>query len=48
MVDLPSWTQTGPDILEFIAGMRPFKVRSIDATKLAKIYEAQHFIRNVN
>ena len=48
IVDLPSWTQTGQDILEFIAGMRPFKARSIDATKLAKIYEAQHFIFLLN
>ena len=48
IVDLPSWTQTGQDILEFIAGMRPFKVRSIDATKLAKLYEAQHFIFLLN
>ena len=48
VVDLPSWTQTGQDILEFIAGMRPFKVRSIDAAKLAKLYEAQHFIFLLN
>jgi hypothetical protein len=48
IVDLPSWTQTGEDILEFISGMRPFKARSIDATKLAKIYESQHFIFLLN
>ena len=48
IVDLPSWTQTGQEILEFIAGMLPFKARSIDATKLAKIYEAQHFIFLLN
>ena len=48
IVDLPSWTQTGQDILEYIAGMRPFRARSIDATKLAKIYEAQHFIFLLN
>jgi Fe2+ or Zn2+ uptake regulation protein len=48
IVDLPSWTQTRQDILEFIAGMRPFKARSCDATKLAKIYEAQHFIFLLN
>ncbi len=48
IVDLPSWTQTGQDILEFIAGMRPFKVRSIDAAKLAELYEAQHFIFLLN
>jgi hypothetical protein len=48
VVDLPSWTQTGRDILEFIAGMRPFKVRSIDAATLAELYEAQHFIFLLN
>jgi hypothetical protein len=48
IIDLPSWTQTGQDILEFIGGMRPFKARSIDSTKLAKIYEAQHFIFLLN
>lgn len=48
IVDLPSWTQTGQDILEFIAGMRPFKARSVDATKLAKLYESQHFIFLLN
>jgi len=48
IVDLPSWAQTGKDILEFIAGMRPFKARSIDAIKLARLYEAQHFIFLLN
>lgn len=48
IVDLSSWTQTGQDILEYVAGMRPFKARSIDATKLAKIYEAKHFIFLLN
>jgi hypothetical protein len=48
IVDLPSWTQTGQDILEFIAGMRPFKVLSVDATKLAKLYEAQHLVFLLN
>ena len=43
IIDLASWTRGGKDILEFIAGMRPFKTRSIDVTKLAKLYEAQHF-----
>jgi hypothetical protein len=48
IVDLPSWSQSGEDILEFIAGMRPFRARSIDATKLAKLYESQHFIFLLN
>ena len=48
IVDLPSWTQSGKDILEFIAGMRPFKARSIDAAKLAKLYDSQHFIFLLN
>jgi len=48
IVDLPSWSQTGQDILEFIAGMRPLKARSVDATKLAKLYEAQHFVFLLN
>ena len=48
IVDLPSWSQSSEDILDFIAGMRPFKARSIDAAKLAKLYESQHFIFLLN
>lgn len=48
IVDLPSWTQTGQDILEFIAGMRPFLALSVDAIKLATLYEAQHFVFLLN
>lgn len=48
IVDLPAWTQSGQDVLEFVAGMRPFKARSIDAGILAQLYEAQHFIFLLN
>lgn len=48
IVDLPSWSQSGKDILEFIAGMRPFRARSMDAAKFAKLYESQHFIFLLN
>ena len=43
LVNLPSWAQEAPDILEFIAGMNPFKTRSLDAAKLGQLYRSQPF-----
>jgi hypothetical protein len=48
IVDLPSWTQTGNNILVFIAGMHPFKARGVDAGQLAKLYNERHFIFLLN
>ena len=33
LIDLPAWAQDTPDMLEFIAGMEPFRTRQIDAAK---------------
>ena len=43
VVDLPGWATSKKDILEFIAGMRAFRSRSIDAAALARLYDAEHF-----
>jgi hypothetical protein len=48
IIDLPSWTQKGEDILEFLAGMRQFKGKSINASQLAKLYDSQHFVFLLN
>jgi hypothetical protein len=43
VVDLPGWAKSKKDILEFIAGMRAFRSRSIDAAALARLSGAEHF-----
>jgi hypothetical protein len=43
LVDLPSWVRSRQNILEFIAHMPPFRSRSIDGGKLARLYSAEHF-----
>lgn len=48
LVDLPSWAQESKDILDFIAGMHPFKARSIDASMLAQLYLSQPFVFLLN
>jgi len=42
VVDLPGWATSKKDILEFIAGMRAFRSRSIDAAALARLSGAEH------
>jgi hypothetical protein len=48
LIDLPSWAQESKDILDFIAGMHPFKARSIDASTLAQLYQSQPFVFLLN
>jgi hypothetical protein len=48
LIDLPSWAQESKDILDFIAGMHPFKARSIDASMLAQLYQSQPFVFLLN
>jgi hypothetical protein len=43
VVDLPGWATSKKDILEFIAGMRAFRSRSIDADALARLCDAEQF-----
>src|SRR5271170_5431516 len=44
LIHLPAWSQEAPDILEFVAGIEPFRTRSIDATMLGKLYRSQAVI----
>jgi len=48
LIDLPAWAQDTPDILEFIAGMEPFRTRHIDAAKLGQLYRSQSFVFLLN
>jgi len=48
LVHLPAWAQGAPDILEFIAGMEPFRTRSVDATMLGRLYRSQPVIFLLN
>jgi hypothetical protein len=48
LIDLPVWTKSGRDILDFIAGMRPFRSRNIDAAHLAKLYGVERFVFLLN
>ena len=48
LIDLPSWAQESKDILDFIAGMHPFKARSIHASTLAQLYQSQPFVFLLN
>ncbi len=43
LIDLPAWSKSGLDILDFIALMLPFRSRGIDAGSLAKLYQIVHF-----
>lgn len=43
LIDLALWTKSNLDILSFLAGMRPFQARSLGATSLARLYDAEHF-----
>jgi hypothetical protein len=43
LVDLTAWTTSRSRILQFIAGMPQFQVRSIDAATLARVNTAEHF-----
>lgn len=42
LIDLPLWTKSGLDILQFLTGMRPFQARSLNTTSLARLYDAEH------
>lgn len=42
LIDLPAWTESNTDILQFIAGMPQFQSRSLDATTLAKVGNVEH------
>ncbi|MBB5327447.1 hypothetical protein [Tunturiibacter gelidoferens] len=48
LIHLPAWAQGAADILEFIAGMEPFRTRSIDATMLGRLYRSQPVIFLLN
>lgn len=43
LIDFPAWVSRRVDLLEFIAGMKPFRARSVDAAALARTMEAEHF-----
>jgi len=43
LIDLPLWTQSGLGLLQFIAGMRQFQARFLDAVALARLNETEHF-----
>ena len=48
LIHLPAWAQEAPDILEFIAGMEPFRTRSIEAGQLGQLYRSQPFVFLLN
>lgn len=43
LVDLPAWIRSHLDILQFVAGMPPFRCRSIDAGTLERVREEEHY-----
>ena len=43
IVDFPGWISSGDEILDFVAGMRPYKARGISSSTLARLYDAEHF-----
>lgn len=43
LIDLPDWAKSRLNILDYVAQMRFFQSRAIDAGDLAKLYEVQRF-----
>jgi hypothetical protein len=37
LIDLPEWSRSGSDLLDFITGMAPFRASAIDAHDLARV-----------
>jgi hypothetical protein len=48
LVDLPLWIRSGVDILDYIAQLRAFRARRIEASDLARIPEAEPYIFLLN
>jgi hypothetical protein len=48
IIDLPAWARSDLDILDFVAGMRSFRSRGIDARNLAKLYQDVQFLFLLN
>ena len=48
VVELPAWTMSGKDILEFIAGMPSFRAEGIGPAHLARVQQAEPFLFLLN
>jgi len=43
LIDLPEWARSGRNLLDFIAGMPPFKANAVDAQSLARVSNVERF-----
>jgi hypothetical protein len=43
LISLPDWTASGVGVLEFMAGMPQFQARALNAEKLARVIDVEHF-----
>ena len=48
VVELPAWTMSGKDILEFIAGMPSFRTEGVGPRHLARVQQAEQFMFLLN